>query len=149
MGSEMCIRDSYHVGDSVILVIGQRGKIKLQTIPHSPVGYAVEAGLLDEHEAMHHEDRHLIFNMLGSPDMRIEVGSTLELAPLETVLVASDGLADNVHTAEIVDILRKGPLDEATRALVALARARMLERTEHQPHKPDDLTVVVWRAGEE
>ena len=26
----------------------KRGKIKLQTVSHSPVGYAVESGLLDE-----------------------------------------------------------------------------------------------------
>lgn len=41
------IRDNtyrtYHVGDSFVLVIGQRGKLKLQTVPHSPVGYAIES----------------------------------------------------------------------------------------------------------
>lgn len=31
----------YHIGDSEILVTGQRGKIKFQSISHSPVGYAV------------------------------------------------------------------------------------------------------------
>ena len=38
----------YHIGDSMILVVGQKGKIKLQTISHSPVGYAVESGFLDK-----------------------------------------------------------------------------------------------------
>ena len=64
----------YHVGDSMILVVGQRGKIKLQSVPHSPVGYGVESGLLDEKEAMYHEERHLVSNVVGSPDMRIESG---------------------------------------------------------------------------
>jgi len=27
----------YHVGDSVALIVGQRGRLKYQTIPHSPV----------------------------------------------------------------------------------------------------------------
>jgi serine/threonine protein phosphatase PrpC len=49
----------YHVGDSMIFVVGQRGKIKLQTVSHSPIGFAVESGFLNEREAMHHEDRHL------------------------------------------------------------------------------------------
>ena len=71
----------YHVGDSVILLVGQRGKIKLQTVSHSPVGYAVEAGVLDEVEAMHHQDRHVVSNFIGSPEMRIEVGAPLRLAP--------------------------------------------------------------------
>ena len=29
---------TYHVGDSPIWVFGQRGRLKLQTVPHSPVG---------------------------------------------------------------------------------------------------------------
>ncbi|NOX43671.1 MAG: serine/threonine protein phosphatase, partial [Gammaproteobacteria bacterium] len=37
---------SYHVGDVLILLTGQRGKLKLQNVPHSPVGYAVESGML-------------------------------------------------------------------------------------------------------
>ena len=37
---------TFHVGDSEVLVVGQRGKIKLRTIPHTPTGYAQEAGVL-------------------------------------------------------------------------------------------------------
>ena len=75
-GSEM---RPYHVGDSMILVAGQRGRVKSQTISHSPVGFAVEAGLLDEREALHHEARHVVSNIVGTPEMRIEVGSVLAL----------------------------------------------------------------------
>ena len=38
----------YHIGDSGALVVGNRGKVRLQTIAHSPVGYAIESGMLDE-----------------------------------------------------------------------------------------------------
>jgi len=138
---------TYHVGDSVILVVGQRGKIKLQTIAHSPVGYAVEAGVLDEGEAMHHEERHLVSNFIGTPDMRVEIGSTLQLAPRDTVLLASDGLADNLHTDEIVQAVRSGPLLAALTGLVERARARMLAEAGPQPCKPDDLSVLLFRAG--
>ena len=86
----------YHVGDSAILVFGQQGKLKLQTVAHSPVGFALEAGVLDEEEAMHHEDRHVVSNVLGAADMRIEMGSELALARRDTVLLASDGLLDNL-----------------------------------------------------
>ena len=78
----------YHVGDSLILVVGNQGKIKLQTIAHSPVGYGVEAGLLDEAEAMHHEARHVVSNIVGTEDMRIEVGARLRMAPRDTLVVA-------------------------------------------------------------
>ena len=37
---------SYHVGDSELLAVGQLGRIKQRVVPHSPTGFAVEAGLL-------------------------------------------------------------------------------------------------------
>jgi serine/threonine protein phosphatase PrpC len=138
---------SYHVGDSDMLVVGQRGRIKLKTIPHSPVGYAVEAGMLDPAEAMHHEDRHLVSNAVGTPDMRIEVGSQLQLAPRDTLLLGSDGLFDNLHLHEIADIVRRGPLRKAATALAEQAQRRMREPASDHPSKPDDLTFLLFRLG--
>ncbi len=135
----------YHVGDSMILVTGQRGRIRLQTISHSPVGYAVEAGLLDERQAIHHEHRHLISNVIGSTDMRIEVGAPVRLAPRDTLLIASDGLFDNLHVQEIVDTIRKGPLPEAARNLQQRCARRMERPQAGQPSKPDDLSFILFR----
>jgi serine/threonine protein phosphatase PrpC len=136
---------TYHVGDSMVLVVGQRGKIKLQTTSHSPVGYGVEAGLLDERDAMHHEDRHIVSNVIGSPDMKIEIGPILRLAPRDTVLLASDGLFDNLHVDEIVSQIQKGPLRTAVERMVADAHNRMTEPRSGQSSKPDDLTIVAYR----
>jgi serine/threonine protein phosphatase PrpC len=135
----------YHVGDSMVLLTGQRGKVKMQSIPHSPVGYAVESGLLDETDAMHHEDRHVISNMVGSPDMRIEVGSAIAIAPRDTLVLASDGLSDNLHLPEIVESVRKGSLVLAVRELASRARERMQSGGGGEPSKPDDLTFVIFR----
>jgi serine/threonine protein phosphatase PrpC len=135
----------YHVGDSMVLLTGQRGKVKMQSIPHSPVGYAVEAGLLDETDAMHHEDRHVISNVIGSTDMRIEVGSAIKIAPRDTLVLASDGLSDNLHLTEIVECVRKGPLASAARELASQVKERMESEGEGEPSKPDDLTFVIFR----
>ena len=135
----------FHVGDSLSLLTGQRGKIKMQSIPHSPVGYAVEAGLLDETDAMHHEERHVISNVIGSVDMRIEVGSAVELSPRDTLLLASDGLSDNLHMPEIVECIRKGSLEIVTEHLARRARERMEGAREGEPSKPDDMTFVIFR----
>jgi serine/threonine protein phosphatase PrpC len=136
---------AYHAGDSMVLVTGQRGRIKWLTIPHSPVGYAVEAGLLDRGEALHHEDLHLVSNLLGTQDMRIELGATVELAPRDTVVLASDGLSDNLHLDEIVERVRKGPLPRAADEMAALGQKRMQTPTEGAPSKPDDLTFIAIR----
>jgi serine/threonine protein phosphatase PrpC len=138
---------TYHVGDSMVLVVGQRGKIKLQTISHSPVGYAVEAGVMDQGEAMQHAERHLVSNLIGTPDMRVEIGSTLDLDPKDTVVVASDGLFDNLHIDEIADTIRRGRLDQSLADLVSRARQRMMTPGTELPCKPDDLSVVVYRLG--
>lgn len=135
----------YHVGDSSIVVMGQRGKVKLQTLAHSPVAYAVEAGLLDEEEAMHHAERHLVSNIVGSPEMRIEIGPTLRLASRDTVLLASDGLFDNLRLPEIVDLCRKGSIEDAAASMLAEVQQRMSSAEPGRPSKPDDLSFMVYR----
>lgn len=135
---------SYHVGDSELLAVGQRGRVKIRVTPHSPTGFAVEAGLLDEDEAVQHDTRHLLFNVIGAADMRIEIGTPVRLAQFDTVLLSSDGLLDNLYVDEIVDCIRAGDLIAATDTLTQLARKRM-EGGGQGPSKPDDLTVILYR----
>ncbi len=142
---EGLITRSYQIGDSEALVVGQRGVVKLQTTAHSPTGFAVEAGFLDHRDALHHEERHLVSNFLGTSDMRIDVGAGVELRPRDTVLVASDGLTDNVHLDEIIEHVRKGGLLESATEVAALASRRMEGGSEGQPSKPDDLSLILFR----
>lgn len=135
---------TYHVGDTQVLVMGGRGRIRYQSICHSPVGFAVEAGWLREEDAMHHEDRHLVSNVVGCDSMRIEIGPSLRLGALDTVVVASDGLFDNVSIPGVVDRLRKGDLQKAVTSLVETAIARM-HGVDGEPSKPDDISVIAMR----
>ena len=135
----------YHVGDSLILLTSQRGRVKLQPTAHSPVGYAVESGLLDESEAVHHDDRHLVSNLIGTAEMKIEVGPPIELAPRDTLVLASDALPDNLFVDEIVELSRIGPIAKVTRALVEHSRERMERPVAGKPSHPDDTTVLVFR----
>lgn len=142
---EGVVARAYQIGDSEGLVIGQRGLLRLQTPVQSPTGFAVEAGFLDEREALHHQDRHLVSNFLGTTDMRIDIGHAIKLQPRDTIVLASDGLMDNVLVAEIVERVRKGPLDKAADALISLARRRMNGTAAEQPSKPDDLSILLFR----
>jgi len=136
---------AYQIGDSEALVMGQRGRVRLQTTPHSPTGFAVEAGFLSQREALHHEDRHLVSNFLGMADMRIDIGAAVRLNPRDTVLLASDGLLDNVHVDEIIERVRKGPLQLAAERVITLAKRRMMDTSSAQPSKPDDLSLILFR----
>lgn len=136
---------SYHVGDSAVMLVGQRGKLKHLTVAHSPVGYAIEAGMLDEDEALGHEDRHVISNMIGSSEMKIEMGPVLEMAARDTLLVASDGLFDNLRLDEIAAAVCTGPLDSTVTNTAKTCRQQMGAADSDPPGKPDDLTLVVYR----
>jgi serine/threonine protein phosphatase PrpC len=134
----------YHVGDSMILLVGNRGKLKMETTAHSPVGFGLAAGLLDSEEASHHEERHVVLNAVGNKSMRIDIGPTRPMAQRDTLLVASDGLSDNVSVDEIIETIRKGPLARSLTTLTARCREQM---SQSENGKPDDLTVLALRAA--
>lgn len=136
---------TFHVGDSVAWLIGQRGVIKFQTTPHSPVGFAVEAGLINADEALEHDELHVITNVIGSHEMIIEMSTPTPIAKKDTLLLASDGLMDNVLPDEIIELVRTGPLDEAIQALWDLAASRMRGEDENKPSKPDDFSAILFR----
>jgi serine/threonine protein phosphatase PrpC len=136
---------SYHAGDSMIMLMGNRGKIKHQTVSHSPTGYALESGLINESEAMQHEDRHLISNFIGSTDMRVEIGPNIRFAQRDTLILASDGLSDNLYDHEIVNASRKGPLMQGAKRLVAECKEYMEHPKGDGISHPDDLTFVLFR----
>jgi serine/threonine protein phosphatase PrpC len=136
----------YHIGDSEILIVGQKGKIKLHTVSHSPSSYAVEAGIIESDEAMLSEERHLVSNLLGYDDMRIELGAQISMQPYDTALLASDGLFDNISAQEIIEIIRKGQLTSAMHRLVSLSHERMHQcQNNDTPCKPDDLSIILMR----
>ena len=139
---------SCHAGDSELLVVGQRGKIKHRTVSHSPVGYGVEAGLIDQVEGLQHANRHVISNCVGMQGMRVEVASEIRLAVRDTVVLASDGLWDNLHVTEVAEVVRKGPLARAVEELAGRVAARMRgDDAAVVAGKPDDVAIVLYRAS--
>jgi len=140
---------TYQVGDSSVWVIGQQGKPKFRSPVHSPVGEAVAAGKLSEIDALLHRERNLVSNVIGSIEMYVEHCDEFVLAPRDTVLVASDGLFDNLFEDEIIEIVRKGPLLDSARELIDKASERMAQWPSNgkTPAHPDDLSFILYRAN--
>jgi serine/threonine protein phosphatase PrpC len=137
---------TYNVGDSGALLVGQRGRMKIETTDHSPVGYGVAAGLIDSEAAMTHEDRHFLSNYIGTNAMHIELGIPRQIDRFDTLLVASDGLFDNVSPAQTIETIRCGPLSERISTLGRGALAAMQSAVDGDSiGKPDDLTIVLAR----
>ncbi len=141
---------SFHIGDAKAILVSNRGRIKFATVGHAPVAMAVELGVMNEREALNHADLNLISNCLGSREMKIEIGPSIAMSARDTLLLASDGLFDNLRTEEIVGMIRSGNLIDKTKKLVELAIKRMnapanRENASTLPSKPDDVTVVCFR----
>ncbi|MCA9140717.1 MAG: protein phosphatase 2C domain-containing protein [Planctomycetales bacterium] len=129
----------YQVGDSMAVIVGQRGLVKWKSTSHSPIGYAIESGLMGEDEAMYHDERHFVSNLVGSKSMHIEIGPAIKLAALDTIILASDGLFDNLTLDEICSLSRVGPPARRMRSLIDQATAQM----QTDLGKPDDLSIVL------
>lgn len=136
---------AYHAGDSDILITGQRGKLRFRSVSHGPVAAAVEAGLIEPTDAMFHEARHLVTNHIGLEELRIEIGPIVSLKQRDTVLVASDGVFDNLAPEEVVDCIRAGGLDECAMWLAERTMKRMTDPAAGEPSKPDDTTFILYR----
>ena len=136
---------AYHAGDSGALLVGQRGRVRFETIPHSPVGYGVAAGMLEPSETHHHNERHLLSNCVGSRDMRVEIGAPVAMAARDTLLLATDGVLENIERRNLIDQIRSGPLLQAATDLQARLRLTMAGVDPKLPAHPDDATALLYR----
>ncbi|MCB1214665.1 MAG: serine/threonine-protein phosphatase [Deltaproteobacteria bacterium] len=135
-----------HVGDSACLLVGGGGKLKFRSVDHSVVGYGQEADLIDQGEVHEHQQRHVLLNCLGSTEMRVDLGPKKELYQRDRLLVASDGLFDNLTETELASILRKGPIKKQAKLLLESCQSRMHTKTKDLGlHKPDDLTFILYK----
>lgn len=133
-----------HVGDAGALICSNRGNIKFMAVAHAPIAMAVEIGVLNEEEALVHEDRNIISNCVGAEEMKIEIGPRLPMAKRDTLVLASDGLFDNLTSEEIALMIRTGELKKQVTRLTETARFRMLDDSE-VIGKPDDLTILCFQ----
>lgn len=135
----------FNAGDSSTLICGGQGKLKFANTAHSPTGYAIAAGILHSDDALHHDERHLISNIVGSPEMHIDMGPVQKISPLDRIVVASDGLWDNMYLDEINKAIRIVPLYKAASFIVKTCQSRMTRDGGQLPGHADDLSFVIIR----
>jgi serine/threonine protein phosphatase PrpC len=138
---------TFHVGDSRVFVVGRRGRIRYQTEDHTFTQDAVNAGTVSPGEALRHADRHLLTNVVGDEEMRVETWEGLPLLPTDTMVLATDGLVDNLNEERIVRLCRTRSLAETAVRLhgEAVAHMQSEDTGEGLEPKPDNISVVVYR----
>lgn len=133
----------YHIGDSEGFIIGDRGKLKYKTISHSPTGHGIEAGLIDP-DQLDHPDRHLISNVIGASDMRIEIGPIHELSKRDHIILCTDGLTDNLPLSDIMNMTQTSSFDALCDSLSLEIQNRFSSEKENKV-KFDDTTIITIR----
>jgi serine/threonine protein phosphatase PrpC len=124
------------VGDSPAWRVGPATARSI-TWDHNLVGDLVRTGALAPDEAIGHRGRHVVTRALGTAATVEPELFTVDLAPGERLVLASDGLSDVAGPEAAVAPCAAAPTAEAAaRALVALALAR---------GTMDNVTVVVAR----
>jgi PPM family protein phosphatase len=101
-----------HVGDSRLYQI-RSGKIRKITHDHSPVGEREDSRELSEVEAMRHPRRNEVFRDVGSQQHTPDDVDFIELQrfafdPDSALVLCSDGLSDQVPSAEIRAAVERG-----------------------------------------
>jgi PPM family protein phosphatase len=116
-----------HVGDSRLYKI-RHGRIDKITHDHSPVGEREDANEISESEAMRHPRRNEVYRDVGSEEHAPEDPDFIEVQriPFEpdgALLLCSDGLSDQVTSAEILRAVEEnaGQPEEAIRELIDAA----------------------------
>jgi PPM family protein phosphatase len=132
----------YQVGDSGALICGQKGKLKYKSTSHSPVGYGIEAGLIDEAEALTHPDLSFVSNLLGESEMKIEIGPKIELSPNDSIFLASDGIFDNFSPDQLVELVRKGSMESISSDLIKAIDTTIYQRDQA---KKDDISFILFK----
>ncbi|MCB0356045.1 MAG: protein phosphatase 2C domain-containing protein [Bdellovibrionales bacterium] len=131
----------YQIGDSGALISGQKGALIFETLQQSPVGYGVEAGLIHEDEALSHPQLNQVNNLMGEANMSIHIGPIIALKIYDTLLMATDGILDNFSKSELIEIIRKGTLEEVISALTQI----FLPEHKDKLRKNDDYSFILCR----
>jgi protein phosphatase len=125
-----------HVGDSRAYLINESGITQL-TVDHSLVQRLIDTGQISPAEARTHENRNVIYKMIGDrpkiePDFK-----RVPLTPGDYLLLCSDGLSGYVEDDDIhqMAIAAASPQDACQRLIDAANRAG----------GPDNITAILIR----
>jgi serine/threonine protein phosphatase PrpC len=114
-----------HAGDSRAYLIN-RDSVKRLTRDHSQVQELVDAGRITPEQALSYPGRNVITRAVGAAtDLNVEMDQPLTLAPVDALLLCTDGLWDVVREPEMQQIvLATNDPQGACKQLVALANNR-------------------------
>ncbi len=127
-----------HVGDARAYLIRQ-GELRQLTRDDTWVQRQVDAGLITEEEAVRHEFRNVVTQVLGNkPDINVNLSQAHVLQPEDGILLCSDGLYDVLPDNTLVSLAME---NEPQMAVELLVKAAI------EAEATDNITAVVMQTG--
>ncbi len=141
---------SFHAGDSELLVFNSELEVKFRTQNHSPVAALIQSGEITEEDALFHEERHLVVNVIGDPELEPEIGPSVKLDDGDYLLLASDGLFDNYSLGQLLSVWQGDDLESLGQSLknCLLQKYKLFEDEDEESDewaKADDMTFLLSR----
>ena len=134
LGAQLCV---IHVGDSRAYLYRDHELHQL-TEDHTVVADMVRRGALRRDQVAEHELRHTITNVVGGPELGVNVEArALEVRVGDRLLLCSDGLTEMVTNEAIVATLDAEPAPEAA--------AKKLLAQANDGDAGDNITLIVVR----
>lgn len=128
------------VGDSEIIIIKDEDII-YQNVSHSPVGFQMQAGALDQEEALTTPGRNIVLYLMGDKNFHIDCSSKVEFDDSMLLVCASDGLFDNFTQNDLISIL-SNDLNDGVEELKNYCNEQFYQ---DNWHKDDDICFFVVR----
>lgn len=129
----------YFVGDSEIIHWNSVGRILYNSIPNSPVGHKIAAGLISQENSLDDPDRHYVNSLIGDDLIKINATNGIELKRGHFVLVGTDGLFDNVSHRELTSLIGEGSFEKIFSSLAD----KCIDRHYSNWKKEDDIAFIL------
>ncbi|EQC46672.1 PP2C family serine/threonine-protein phosphatase [Bacteriovorax sp. Seq25_V] len=129
----------FNSGDSMGLHLGSRGKLKHKVIEHSPLGFAIEAGVTTREQSNIADN--IISNALGFSPMWLELSEVIPFTDGDLLSVFTDGVLTTHKIDEISDVLIAD--------LFQTRLANLFTQMTSDPNKflGDDTTIMLFKLG--
>ena len=128
------------IGDSEVSIFSEEHTL-YQSISHSPIGFQVQAGMLDEEEALLEPGRNIVSFLMGDEVYHVDSSSKLKFDKSMISVCGSDGLFDNFTFSEIEDLL----LEDFKEGCEQLKEACDKQENQDTWYKDDDISFIIAR----
>jgi len=130
--------EEHHMGDAAMIILDRDGNVVHQAEQDSIVSKLLELKAITEKEAARHSGRNLVSKSVSAKEHALNTPTKYEVKPGYRVILASDGITDNLMPNEIAEIIRGKTTGKAMGLLSEITTERMKNQDPLSNEKPTD-----------